>query len=149
MNDISATLHADLRTAFQAESMSVLRYIYFAQVAAIEGHQDTARLFTELAESLSCVAHGHLDFLRYVADPGTDRQIGDTAANLAAATFGELTESTNLYPRLATAAHTEGLADVASWLETLCALKRAHAARLDEALCGLTGAMAATEASGE
>ncbi|NEE12481.1 rubrerythrin, partial [Streptomyces sp. SID7499] len=32
----------------------------------------------------------------------------------------------------------EGVADLASWLETLCTLKKTHVDRLEQALTGLT-----------
>jgi rubrerythrin len=125
---------SDLRTAFVAEAMTAQRYTYFATIAQIEGHSDVAKLFGELAESMACAAHGHLDFLRQDSDPTTGAPIGDTPRNLAAAVAGELRDATDLYPGLVTTAHREGLADVASWGQTLHVLKRAHVAKLQDAL---------------
>src|SRR5437588_8962618 len=122
MPQLSESLFADLRAAFTAEAVSVLRYTYFAQVAEIEGHVEIAKLFSELAESIGCVSHGHIDLLQLVRDPATDQPIGETQLNLAASVAGELREANELYPRLTSLAHSDGHADIASWLTTLCAL---------------------------
>jgi rubrerythrin len=134
---MSSQLFADLRAAFASESMAAQRYTYFADIAEIEGQLELAKMLRELADTTNCVAHGHLDLLRYVADPSTRQPLGDTELNLAAALTGELHESADLYPKLTEHAHDEGLADLASWLETLTALKGAHVTRLQEALDGL------------
>ncbi|WP_211346979.1 rubrerythrin family protein [Saccharothrix australiensis] len=146
---MTKSLLSDLRSAFAGEAMTVQRYTYFAQVAEIEGHVEVSRLFTELAESVACAAHGHVDFLLHSADPTTGRPLGETPLNVAAAVSGELHEATERYPKLVAAAHAEGMADLASWLTTLCALKKAHVAKLEQALAGLSEPpLAATSANG-
>jgi rubrerythrin len=137
MTELSESLFAELRRAFLAEAASTQRYSYFAQIAEIEGRLDVAKLFGELAESLTCVAHGHLDYLKLSGDPVTGGPIGESDQNLAAAMLGELDEASERYPALAEAAHGEGLADVASWFETLGALKRAHVGRIKGVLDAL------------
>jgi rubrerythrin len=126
----------ELATAFAAEAMAAQRYGYFAQIAEIEGRTEAAMLFSRLAESVACVAQGHMDVLR---DAGEDIEhpIGDTSTNLASAVQRGLDEGDTLYPRLRAAALAEGLADVASWLTTVMALKQAHLTRLDQALTGI------------
>jgi rubrerythrin len=131
-------LHARLRNAFIAESMAAQRFTYFAQNAEIEGYVDAGQLFSQLAESSACAAHGHLDFLVDLADPATDRPIGETQLNLASAVVGELRDATERYPDLAGLAHEAGVADLASWFETLSALKRSRTGRLDAALAALS-----------
>ncbi|NEB86996.1 rubrerythrin [Streptomyces anulatus] len=130
-----------VRAAFRAEAATAARYTYFARVADIEGHSEAARVFGELAESVACAAHGHLDVLRDLLgddDPGAGHALGDSRGNLAAAISGDLAEATERYPGLAARAHLEGVADLASWLETLCTLKKTHVDRLEQALTGLT-----------
>ncbi|MFI7210890.1 rubrerythrin family protein [Micromonospora maritima] len=134
---MSSQLFADLRAAFASESMTAQRYAYFAEIAEIEGHLAVAQTLRELASTTDCVAHGHLDLLRFEADPSTRQPLGDTELNVAAALTGELHESADLYPKLSEHAHDEGLADVASWLETLTALKGAHVTRLQSTLAEL------------
>lgn len=134
MPGMSPQLFADLRAAFASESMAAQRYRYFAEIAEIEGHLSLAQELRDLASTTDCVAHGHLDVFRYEADPSTRQPLGDTELNLAAALTGELHESADLYPKLTEHAHDEGIADLASWLETLTALKGAHVTRLQAAL---------------
>jgi rubrerythrin len=124
----------DLRTALATEATAVQRYTYFSQVAEIEGHGEIARAFSDLAESIACVAHGHIDALQNVADPHTVQTVGETRLNLAASMAGMLHEANEIYPRLAVGAHEEGHADVASWLTTLGYLKGAHLARCEALL---------------
>jgi rubrerythrin len=147
MTELNKTLYSGLRAAFVSEAMTAQRYTYFAQVAEIEGRVQIAQVFTELAESATCAAHGHIDFLQHFADPATEQPIGETQLNVASAVIGELYEATELYPELVVAARAEGLADVASWLTTMCALKRAHVARLKQVLDALSEPFAASGAS--
>jgi rubrerythrin len=134
MSEFSEEICTGLRTAFNAEAAAVQRYSYFAQTAEIEGQMHVARLFSELANSLACAAHGHLDFLRDATDAASDQAVGNTTLNLANAIAAELREATELYPNLANAALEAGLADVASWMTTLSALKKAQVAKLQEVL---------------
>lgn len=134
MSELSEQTLSDLKNAFAAESATVQRYAYFSQLAEIEGQAEIAKIFSDLAESLACVAHGHFDFLCEAADPASGQPIGETRLNLAAALATELSGATELYPRLADEALGAGLADVASWMMTLIALKRAHSDRLAEVL---------------
>ncbi|GAA3173206.1 MULTISPECIES: ferritin family protein [Streptomyces] len=140
MTHISDRLAADLRAALAAEAASAVRYTYFAHTAEIEGHSEVARLFGELADSLVCAAHGHLDVLRDTDSENAGRQdgVGDSRLNLASSVVAALHDAGDLYPRLTSAALEEGQADTASWLSTLTALKKGHTARLQAALDDLT-----------
>lgn len=126
--------HDKLKQAFRAEAGTVLRYLYFARIADIEGFPDVAQLFRDLAESGVCNAHGHLDFLKRVGDPDTDLPIGETDQNLIAAISSTTREQTELYPLLAQTASREGLLDIANWFETMTKTKRTHEAKLKKAL---------------
>ncbi|WP_344587407.1 hypothetical protein [Actinomadura vinacea] len=131
----SESLVADVRAALAAEAVAVQRYTYFAQVAEIEGHTEIAVLFADLAQSIGCVAHGHLDVLGDTADTAdAGRDVGETRLNLATSVAGAMKDAHEGYPGLASAAYGEGRTDVASWLTTLAALKKAHVAKLDAAL---------------
>jgi rubrerythrin len=135
--DSRVDLFTGLRRALLSEALTVQRYSYFSEVAEIEGHSDVSAIFAGLVESLSCAAHGHLDWLQGAPDPATDLPIGETGLNLAASVAGERADATSLYPQLAEEAHAHGLADVASWLETMAALKRTHVAKLERALAAM------------
>ncbi|MER6010846.1 rubrerythrin family protein [Streptomyces bluensis] len=137
MAHLTDAFAADLRSALAAEATSTLRYTYFAQIAEVEGHTEIAQLFTELAESISCAVHGHLDVLRDATAPDQHSDVGETRLNLASSVVSALQDASELYPRLTTTAHTEGHADIASWLTTLTALKKRHTARFNAALASL------------
>lgn len=126
--------HDKLKAAFRAEAGTVLRYLYFARIADIEGFPDVAQLFRDLAESGVCNAHGNLDFLKRVGDPDTDLAIGETDQNLTAAISSTLREQTEFYPLIAQIAHKEGLLDIANWFETMTKSKKAHETKLQQAL---------------
>jgi rubrerythrin len=129
--------HQNLKEAFAGESQANRRYLYFAKTADIEGYTDVGGLFRDTAEAETGHAHGHLDFLKRVGDPATDKPIGDTEKNLAAAVAGETYEYTEMYPGMARTAREEGFADVAEWLETLAKAEKSHAGRFQKALDNL------------
>jgi rubrerythrin len=68
------------------------RYLYFAQKADVEGHNDVSAVFRSTAEGETGRAHGHLEFLEEVGDPVTGKPIGATDDNLRAAIAGETHE---------------------------------------------------------
>ena len=73
----------NLKEAFAGESQANRRYLYFAQKADIEGYNDVAAVFRSTAEGETGHAHGHLEYLEEVGDPGTGMPICETKANLA------------------------------------------------------------------
>jgi rubrerythrin len=124
----------NLKDAFAGESQANRRYLYFAQKADIEGHNDIATVFRSTAEGETGHAHGHLEYLAAVGDPATGLPIGDTAANLKAAIAGETHEYTDMYPGMARTAREEGFEEIADWFETLGKAERSHAGRFQRAL---------------
>ena len=124
----------NLKAAFARESQANRRFLYFAQKADIEGHSDVAAIFRSTAEGETGHAHGHLDHLKVAGDPATDKPIGSTDKNLAAAVAGETYEYTEMYPGMAKTARGEGFADVAEWFETLAKAEKSHAGRFQKAL---------------
>ncbi|TDJ13633.1 MAG: rubrerythrin [Deltaproteobacteria bacterium] len=135
MADIKGTqTHQNLKDAFAGESQANRRYLYFARQADIEGYPDVGGLFRDTAEAETGHAHGHLDHLKSVGDPATDKPIGSTDKNLAAAVTGETYEYTEMYPGMARTARDEGFSDVAEWFETLAKAEKSHAGRFQKAL---------------
>jgi rubrerythrin len=126
--------HQNLKDAFAGESQANRRYLYFAKQADIEGHPDVGGLFRDTAEAETGHAHGHLDFLKSVGDPATDKPIGSTDKNLAAAVAGETYEYTEMYPGMAKTARNEKLDEIAEWMETLAKAEKSHAGRFQRAL---------------
>jgi rubrerythrin len=124
----------NLKSAFAGESQANRRYLYFAQKADVEGHNDTAAVFRSTAEGETGHAHGHLEYLEAVGDPATGKPIGKTTDNLAAAIAGETHEYTDMYPSMARAAREEGFDEIAEWFETLAKAEKSHAGRFQKAL---------------
>ena len=102
----------NLKEAFAGESQANRRYLYFAQKADIEGYNDVATVFRSTAEGETGHAHGHLEYLEEVGDPGTGMPIGETKANLASAVQGETHEYTDMYPGMAKTAREEGFEEI-------------------------------------
>ena len=124
----------NLKDAFAGESQANRRYLYFAQKADIEGHNDISAVFRSTAEGETGHAHGHLEYLEETGDPATGEPIGDTALNLKAAIAGETFEYTDMYPGMAKTAREEGFDEIADWFETLAKAEKSHAGRFQKAL---------------
>jgi len=138
MPDLKGTkTHDNLKAAFAGESQANRRYLYFARQADIEGYPDVGGLFRDTAEAETGHAHGHLDYLKVAGDPATDKPIGPTDQNLAAAVAGETYEYTEMYPGMAKTARNESFDQVAEWFETLAKAEKSHAGRFQQALDGL------------
>jgi rubrerythrin len=129
--------HDNLKAAFAGESQANRRYLYFAKAADIEGYPEVAGLFRDTAEGETGHAHGHLDYLKPVGDPGTDLPIGDVEEMLKSAVAGETHEYTDMYPGMAKTARDEGFGEIADWFETLAKAERSHAGKFQKAADGL------------
>ena len=129
----------NLKEAFAGESQANRRYLYFAQKADVEGHNDVAAVFRSTAEGETGHAHGHLEYLETVGDPATGLPFGDTNLNLKTAIAGETHEYTDMYPGMAKAAREEGFEEIADWFETLAKAERSHANRFTKALGEIGG----------
>jgi rubrerythrin len=124
----------NLKDAFAGESQANRRYLYFAQKADIEGHNDVAAVFRSTAEGETGHAHGHLEFLEESGDPATGMPIGGTADNLKSAIAGETHEYTDMYPGMAKSAREEGFDEIADWFETLAKAEKSHAGKFQKTL---------------
>ena len=89
----------NVKAAFAGESQANRRYLYFAQKADVEGHNDVAAVFRSTAEGETGHAHGHLEFMEEVGDPATGEPIGSTEDNLKAAIAGDCLLYTSPSPR--------------------------------------------------
>lgn len=126
--------HDNLKYAFAGESQANRRYLYFAKQADIEGYPEVAGLFRDTAEGETGHAHGHLDYLKKVADPATNLPFTDVPEMLKSAVAGETHEYTDMYPGFAKTAREEGFAEIADWFETLAKAERSHAGKFEKAL---------------
>ncbi len=124
----------NLKAAFAGESQANRRYLYFAQKADIEGHNDVAAVFRSTAEGETGHAHGHLEYLEESGDPATGLPIGGTVDNLKASIAGETHEYTDMYPGMAKTARDEGFDEIADWFETLAKAEKSHAGKFQKTL---------------
>lgn len=123
-----------LAAAFARESQAAARYLWFAQVADIDGRPEVAALFRSLADGETGHVHGLLEHLADFGDPLTGEPIGDTPQNLRASLAGEQHDIDELYPGWAATARDEGFVEIADWFETLDRAERGHVDRLRAAI---------------
>ena len=110
----------NLMTAFAGESQARNKYTYFASVAKKEGYEQIAEIFLKTAENEK--EHAKLWFKAL-------GELGDTAANLAAAAAGENYEWTDMYDKFAKEAEEEGFKQLAYQFRAVAAIEKAHEER--------------------
>jgi rubrerythrin len=125
-----------LKEAFAGESMANRRYLYFANMADIEGAPEVANVFRNTAEGETGHAHGHMEYLLKggAGDPATGEPVSTVAEALASAIEGETHEYTDMYPGMAKTARDEGFDEIADWFETLAKAERSHAGKFKKTL---------------
>ena len=110
----------NLATAFAGESQARTTYTDFASVAKKEGYQQIAAIFEETANNEK--EHAKLWFKAL-------GELGDTAANLAAAAEGENYEWTDMYATFAKEAEEEGFTTLAAQFRMVAKIEKAHEER--------------------
>ena len=110
----------NLWTAFAGESQARNKYTYFASVAKKEGYEQIAAIFEQTANNEK--EHAKMWFKAL-------GELGDTAANLAAAAAGENYEWTDMYDRFAKEAEEEGFTRLAYQFRAVAAIEKAHEER--------------------
>ncbi len=110
----------NLMTAFAGESQARNKYTYFASVAKKEGYEQIAEIFLKAGENEK--EHAKLWFKAL-------GELGDTAANLAAAAAGENYEWTDMYDKFAKEAEEEGFKQLAYQFRAVAAIEKAHEER--------------------
>ena len=125
-----------LKDAFAGESKANRRYLYFANMADIEGAPEVANVFRNTAEGETGHAHGHMEYLIQggSGDPETGLAAGNVGEALESAIHGETHEYTDMYPSMARIARDEGYDEVADWFETLAKAERSHANKFQKTL---------------
>jgi rubrerythrin len=125
-----------LKDAFAGESKANRRYLYFANMADIEGAPEVANVFRNTAEGETGHAHGHMEYLISggAGDPETGLAAGNVEEALESAIAGETHEYTDMYPGMAKTAREEGFDEIADWFETLAKAERSHANKFTKTL---------------
>lgn len=127
----------NLLAAFSGESMARNKYLFFADKARQEGHEDVAALFERMAQNEG--VHGKLLYQMLTG-------VGTTAENLQEAISGEYGEWTKLYPSFAQTAREEGLDQVAALFDQIAQIEKDHEYRFMSALVALNQGGKAKEA---
>ena len=110
----------NLAAAFAGESQARNKYTYFASVARKEGYEQIAAIFEATANNEK--EHAKLWFKAL-------GELGDTAANLAAAAEGENYEWTDMYETFAKEAAEEGFTALAAQFRAVGKIEKAHEER--------------------
>ena len=110
----------NLMTAFSGESQARNKYTYFASVAKKEGYEQISAIFAKTAENEKEHAKMWFKLLG---------ELGDTAANLAAAAAGENYEWTDMYATFAKEADEEGFTEIAAKFRAVAAIEKTHEER--------------------
>ena len=120
MNLKGTKTEKNLMEAFAGESQARNKYTYFASVAKKEGYEQIAAIFQNTADNEK--EHAKLWFKAL-------GELGDTAANLAAAAAGENYEWTDMYDRFAKDAEEEGFTELAYKFRAVAKIEKAHEER--------------------
>jgi rubrerythrin len=128
--DPEALLNASIREAFTNEAAVFQLYQYFSSVADIEHFPEMGETLRNMAQTVSCLAHGHFDVLRYETDPVSGLPQGDTEQNLTSAIHAANEDASVRYVQMRQLAREAGLEDIVSWLDTVIAVKKHHGEKL-------------------
>ena len=110
----------NLMTAFAGESQARNKYTYFASVAKKEGYEQISAIFLKTADNEK--EHAKMWFKAL-------GELGDTAANLAAAAAGENYEWTDMYDTFAKEAEEEGFVELAAKFRAVAQIEKSHEER--------------------
>lgn len=121
----------NLQTAFSGESMARNKYLFFADKARTEGHDEVAELFEKMAQNEG--VHGKLLYQKL-------KGVGTSAANLQEAVMGEYGEWSSMYPGFAKIAREEGFEEIGVLFDQITKIERDHEHRFLAALAKLNGA---------
>lgn len=123
-------LARELRDALARESESMVRCLFHARRADVDGRADVASVLRALADGEMSQAFGHLELLEEI-DPG-QAGVADAAEDLSALVAAE-SAAVERYGALATAARAAGHGDAADWFDAVSAAEAAHLAILRRA----------------
>ena len=121
MKDLKGTkTEKNLMEAFAGESQARNKYTFFSSQAKKDGYIQISNFFAETAANEK--EHAELWYKLFAG-------IGSTAENLAAAAAGENGEWTEMYPRMAEDARTEGFDEIADMFEGVAKIEQGHEQR--------------------
>ena len=115
----------NLQAAFAGESQARNKYTYFSSVAKKEGYEQIAAIFLKTADNEK--EHAKMWFKEL-------NGIGDTKANLTAASEGENFEWIDMYEDFAATAENEGFPELAQKFRMVGEIEKHHEERYRELL---------------
>lgn len=124
----------NLLAAFSGESMARNKYLFFADKARQEGHEDVAELFEKMAQNEG--VHGRLLYQHL-------KGVGTSAANLQDAIQGEYGEWSSMYPSFSQIAREEGFEEIGMLFDQISKIEKDHEFRFLTALAKLNSAKSA------
>ncbi|MDR2769970.1 MAG: rubrerythrin family protein [Rickettsiales bacterium] len=131
----------NILTAFAGESQARNRYTFFASKAKEDGFQAIGKIFEETANQEKEHAERLFKFLEggavEISAAFPAGKIGATLENLQAAAFGEHEENTDMYPKFAQIAASEGFDSIAEVLKHIGYAERYHESRYRALIDGL------------
>ena len=123
----------NLLIAFAGESQARNRYTFFASRAKSEGYEAIGKIFTETADQEKEHAERLFKYMTggdlEITASFPAGKIGTTLENLKAAAFGEHEENTEMYPKFAQVAASEGFDAIAEVLKNIGFAERYHESR--------------------
>lgn len=118
----------NLLAAFSGESMARNKYLFFAEKARQEGHDEVAELYERMAQNEGI--HGKLLFQHL-------NGVGTTSDNLQSSIRAEFDEWKTMYPEFAQIAREEGYEDIANLFESIGKIEKNHEYTFMETLARL------------
>ena len=127
--------------AFAIETQTIQKYLWYAKVAAKEGYQQIAAIFTETAEQKKSHTKTLFRFLEgcemeitatFKAEP-----IGTTYENLKAAIEAENNQHSNLFAECEQSAWNEGFKQVATKIKLFRQIKKFYAERFEKLVANI------------
>lgn len=126
----------NLMHAFAGESQARMRYTYYASQAKKEGYVQISNIFEETADNEKEHAERFFKFLNEELLGSTVEvkadfpvTLGNTLTNLKAAAKGENEEHSELYPRFAEIARSEGFEEIADVFIEIAEAEERHERR--------------------
>jgi rubrerythrin len=130
--------------SFAGESQVHTRYLFFAEKARAENHEEIARVFDEISHQEKEHARRFLNLLEggtvQISGEYSVDAVGDSLKNLYSAAGNENHESSDLYPDFAKVADEEGFPEIAKVFRAIAVAEKYHAQRFLELVDKLEGA---------
>lgn len=125
MINTNTASYKNIEKSLETESLALLKYLIYADIAREEGHEEIAVLFEKMAQN----EREHAKIWYKLLHDGC----GNTEENLKSAASGENYEWKNTYPDYAQQARKEGFDTIAVLFERIASIESDHERRFFEA----------------